>query len=67
MADFCGLDIKNSKIIVCHLGNGASISAVVNGKSMIPVWALHHYQALLWVPEVVILIPPLSNLLLKRE
>ncbi|MDI9509604.1 MAG: acetate kinase [Bacillota bacterium] len=34
MADFCGLDIKNSKIIVCHLGNGASISAVVNGKSI---------------------------------
>lgn len=34
MADFCGLDFKNSKIIVCHLGNGASISAVVNGKSI---------------------------------
>lgn len=34
MAEFCGLDINNSKIIVCHLGNGASISAVVNGKSI---------------------------------
>ncbi len=34
MADFCGLDINNSKIIVCHLGNGASISAVQNGKSI---------------------------------
>ncbi|HHX11331.1 MAG TPA: acetate kinase, partial [Clostridiales bacterium] len=34
MAEFCGLDINNSKIIVCHLGNGASISAVVNGKSV---------------------------------
>jgi acetate kinase len=31
-AKFLGLDINNSKIIVCHLGNGASISAVVNGK-----------------------------------
>ncbi len=31
-AKFLGLDIDNSKIIVCHLGNGASISAVVNGK-----------------------------------
>ena len=33
-AAFCGLDIDNSKIIVCHLGNGASISAVLNGKSI---------------------------------
>ncbi len=31
-AKFLGKDINNSKIIVCHLGNGASISAVVNGK-----------------------------------
>jgi len=34
LAEFCGLDINNSKLIVCHLGNGASISAVVNGKSV---------------------------------
>ncbi len=33
-AEFAGLDINNSKIIVCHLGNGASISAVLNGKSL---------------------------------
>ncbi len=31
-AKFLGLDLANSKIIVCHLGNGASISAVKNGK-----------------------------------
>lgn len=31
-AEFAGLDINNSKIIVCHLGNGSSISAVLNGK-----------------------------------
>ena len=28
------LDKDNSKDIVCHLGNGSSISAVVNGKSV---------------------------------
>ena len=33
-AEFCGLDINNSKIIVCHLGNGSSVSAVLNGKSI---------------------------------
>ena len=31
-AQFLGLDLDNSKIIVAHLGNGASISAVLNGK-----------------------------------
>ena len=29
---FLGLDPENSKVIVAHLGNGSSISAVVNGK-----------------------------------
>ena len=31
-AEFLGKDIDNFKVIVCHLGNGASISAVKNGK-----------------------------------
>lgn len=30
--EFGGLDPDHSKVIVCHLGNGGSISAVVNGK-----------------------------------
>lgn len=33
-AKFCGLAIDNSKIITCHLGNGSSITAVANGKSI---------------------------------
>ncbi|MCI8793531.1 MAG: acetate kinase [Eubacterium sp.] len=32
--DMLKLDPENSKVIVCHLGNGASISAVKNGKVM---------------------------------
>lgn len=31
-AKFCGIDINNSKIITCHIGNGSSVSAIVNGK-----------------------------------
>ena len=31
-AKLAGLDINNSKIITCHIGNGSSISAIVNGK-----------------------------------
>lgn len=30
--EFGKLDPNNSKVIVCHLGNGGSLSAVVNGK-----------------------------------
>ena len=30
-AEFLGMDLSNSKIIVAHLGNGASVSAVKNG------------------------------------
>jgi len=33
-AKFAGLDINDSKIITCHLGNGSSIAAVMNGKSV---------------------------------
>lgn len=32
--EMTGLDKDNSKVIVCHLGNGASITAVLNGKSI---------------------------------
>ena len=32
-AKLAGLDINNSKIITCHIGNGGSITAVLNGKS----------------------------------
>ncbi len=32
--DILGLDINNSKIVTCHLGNGGSVTAVLNGKSV---------------------------------
>ncbi|RKI39805.1 acetate kinase [bacterium D16-51] len=34
LAKIAGLDIENSKMIICHIGSGASISAVKNGKSI---------------------------------
>ena len=33
-AKIAGIDLNNSKIITCHLGNGGSLSAVLNGKSI---------------------------------
>jgi acetate kinase len=32
--DLAGLDFENSKVITCHLGNGSSITAIKNGKSI---------------------------------
>jgi len=34
VAELMGKDIKDLKIISCHLGNGASIAAIKNGKSV---------------------------------
>ena len=33
-AKLAGLDINNSKIITCHIGNGGSVTAIHNGKSV---------------------------------
>ena len=33
-AQLAGISLENSKIISCHLGNGASLAAVLNGKSV---------------------------------
>lgn len=32
--DILGVDLNHQKIITCHLGNGASIAAIKNGRSM---------------------------------
>ena len=32
VCEILGLDVNNSKIIPCHIGNGASVAAVLNGK-----------------------------------
>ena len=32
-AKLAGLDFEHSKIITCHIGNGASVTAILNGKS----------------------------------
>lgn len=34
LAEFLGIPLQKSKIITCHLGNGSSICAIENGKSI---------------------------------
>lgn len=31
-AKMCGIDLENSRIITCHIGNGSSVTAILNGK-----------------------------------
>lgn len=33
-AEFLGIDINDCKMVTCHIGNGGSITAVLNGKSV---------------------------------
>lgn len=56
-----GKDLKDLKLIVCHLGSGASITAVKDANHMILQWALVHLLVLLWLRVQVILIHLLSN------
>lgn len=34
LAELAGLDLQNSRMIICHIGSGASISAIKDGKSV---------------------------------
>lgn len=34
LCEIAGLELENSKVVVCHLGNGSSVTAVKNGKSI---------------------------------
>ncbi len=55
------------KTIVCHLGNGASVSAVLNGKSVDTSMGLTLLRDWLWVPVQEILIRRSWNLLHRRK
>lgn len=33
-AEFLGIDLENCKMVTCHIGNGGSITAVLNGRSV---------------------------------
>ncbi len=66
-AEFAGLDLKNSKIIVCHLGNGASISAVVNGESVDTSMGLTPLEGLIMGTRSGDIDPSIIEYLSKKE
>lgn len=66
-ADFLGLDINNSKIIVCHLGNGASISAVKDGKCVDTSMGLTPLEGLVMGTRSGDIDPAIMEYIAKKE
>ncbi len=66
-AEIAGLDYGNSKIIVCHLGNGASISAVQDGKSVDTSMGLTPLEGLVMGTRSGDIDPAIIEFIAKKE
>jgi acetate kinase len=66
-AEFLGLDLENSKIIVAHLGNGASISAVKNGKCVDTSMGLTPLEGLVMGTRSGDIDPAIMEFIAKKE
>ncbi|MCI9098380.1 MAG: acetate kinase [Lachnospiraceae bacterium] len=66
-AEFLGLDLNNSKIVVAHLGNGASISAVVNGKCVDTSMGLTPLEGLVMGTRSGDIDPAIMEFVAKKE
>lgn len=64
---YLGLDKDNSKVIVAHLGNGASISAVVNGKCVDTSMGLTPLEGLIMGTRSGDLDPAVLEYICKKE
>jgi acetate kinase len=65
--EFLGLDPDNSKVIVAHLGNGASISAVVNGKCVDTSMGLTPLEGLVMGTRSGDIDPAIMEFIAKKE
>ena len=66
-AEILGKDIKDLKIIVCHLGNGASVSAVKNGESVDTSMGLTPLEGLIMGTRSGDLDPAIITFLANKE
>lgn len=66
-AEFLGLGINDSKIIVAHLGNGASISAVLNGKCIDTSMGLTPLEGLVMGTRSGDIDPAIMEFIAKKE
>ena len=61
------MDLENSKIIVCHLGNGASISAVKDGKCVDTSMGLTPLEGLVMGTRSGDIDPAIMEYIAKKE
>ena len=66
-AEFLGMDLKSSKIIVAHLGNGASISAVLNGECVDTSMGLTPLEGLVMGTRSGDIDPAIMEFIAKKE
>ena len=66
-AELLGKDIKDLKIIVCHLGNGASVSAVENGKCVETSMGLTPLEGLVMGTRCGDIDPAILEFIAKKE
>ena len=66
-AEFLGKDVKDMKIIVCHLGNGSSISAVKNGESIDTSMGLTPLEGVIMGTRSGDIDPAILEFLAKKE
>ena len=67
IASFLGMDLDHSKIIVCHLGNGASISAVKDGKCVDTSMGLTPLEGLVMGTRSGDIDPAIMEYIAKKE
>ena len=66
-ASYLGMDLNNSKIIVAHLGNGASVSAVLNGKCVDTSMGLTPLEGLVMGTRSGDIDPSIMEFIAKKE
>lgn len=67
IAEYLGMDLENSKIIVAHLGNGASISAVLNGECVDTSMGLTPLEGLVMGTRSGDIDPAIMEYIAKKE
>ena len=67
MYEITGLDAENSKVIVCHLGNGASISAIKDGKCVDTTMGLTPLEGLIMGTRSGDLDPSIVEFIANKE
>ena len=67
LAELMGRDLNNLKTIVCHLGQGASLCAVLNGKSVDTSMGFTPVSGIMMCARAGDLDPSIATFIMKKE